>query len=346
MTRVKLSIFFLIVAINGMHFFSICAHAIEIKIVETQMIVTGAIVKGDGWTFKRAISNNPQVDTLVLRNMPGGLIEEMEPMRNAVEERRLRTVVSGRCSSACATVFMAGQMRQFAADFHPYYSYLGFHGVYSSEGSLKGFARAPVTNEDLWYIKRSGGKLDRELVQRWMGLGYQGGMAKFFYQSPSEIRSAPSFICATRMPIEQCEKLDKSALDLGLITSSELAHVNDQTDFDLYQFHFWNAEQYKSVEPVSVLLQGNFLNEARKKVVESYLKINVSKVLVTAGPGKILGYESGNDGYAFNILLAISVCQERSQAKCYVIGIDDHLILSLDAIKSGNIASHQLNGLN
>jgi hypothetical protein len=346
MTRVKLSIFFLIVAINGMHFFNICAHAIEIKIVETHMIVTGAIVKGDGWTFKRAISNNPQVDTLVLRNMLGGLIEEMEPMRNAVEERRLRTVVSGRCLSACATVFMAGEMRQFAADFHPYYSYLGFHGVYSGEGPLKGFAGEPVTNEDLWYIKRSGGKLDRELVQRWMRLGYRAGIAKFFYQSPSEIRSAPSFICATSMPIEQCEKLDKSALDLGLITSSELAHVNDQPDFDLDQVHYWKPELYKNVEPVSVLFQGNLLNEARKKVVESYLKIKVSKVLVTAGPGKVLGYESGDDGYASNILRAISMCQEKSQAKCYIIGIDDHLTLSIDAIKSGNAANHQLNGLN
>ena len=78
-----------------------CSHAasssaLEFKIAENQMNVTGAIETTDAWDFNRILDKNPKVDTIVLRQMPGGKVYAME---------RIATIVSGICISACGHIF-------------------------------------------------------------------------------------------------------------------------------------------------------------------------------------------------------------------------------------------------
>ena len=308
------------------------AKALDIKIVENQMILSGPIEVNDAWTFSRAVANNPHVDTIVFRNMPGGKLEAMTRMASTVQERKLNTVVSGRCSSACAHIFLAGETRRFSDDFPSHYAYLGFHGGYRSAGSLKGWGGQPATNEHVWYVNRTGGKLDPELVKRWLAMEQSSGLAIFYHNSPAKLRSSPSYLCARSMPIEQCEKIDKTALDLGLITSAELAPVKDTP--------YWKPDQYKKAAPISSILDGNTLDDGKKKDVEDYAKKTGAKALALSGNGKWLAGTSHKEGHVLAIVSAISSCESKvwtanSSVKCYVIAVDDHLTMSVEAIKAG-----------
>jgi hypothetical protein len=316
------------------------ANAIEVKTIDNQMIVSGSIVKGDGWTFKSAISSNPRVDTVVFRNMPGGLVEEMEVMRSSVTSHKLNTVVSGYCNSACATAFMAGEKRNFAADGPAEYAYLGFHSWYASQGSLKGFATNSIpTNEDLWYVKRSGGKLSRELVQRWMTLGQSGGMAKFFGTPSAGVRTMPSYICETARPIEQCEKLDKSALELGLITSTDLVPVNDQK-FPAGDPPFWQVSQYEKAAPISKVFDVKRLSAAQKNFMNEYIKKELPKAIALTADGKSFQSAWHRDGAVMAIFNAVTTCQTRTNSKCRVIAIDGDLVASTEEIEANDFKPH------
>lgn len=312
--------------------FASIARAIEFKVIEDQMIVTGKIVNnsGDGWKFKRGIANNPQITTVVLRNMPGGDVVEMEQMRSAILDRKLNTVVSGSCESACATIFMAGENRNFSNDFPPQYAFLGFHGIYASSGGLSGFARAPVTNEDLWYVRRSSNKLDRELVQRWMTLGWKGGMAKFYASKGN--RTSSSYVCVTSMPIDQCEKLDKSALEYGLITSSDLISVKDHI-FPVGEPPYWEPSQYAKVASIEALLKTKNLSDGWKKILTEYMGKTDSKALAVGIDGIGIQSVASKDGVIPAIWKAVADCQERFKKKCQVIAVDDHLSFSADDIR-------------
>jgi hypothetical protein len=312
-------------------FVSLGAHALDIKIVENQMILSGPIETGDGWTFNRAVSNNPKVDTLVFRNMPGGKIEEMDRMASTILERKLNTVVSGRCMSACAHIFLAGETRRFADDFPSHYAHLGFHGGYRSEGSLKGWGGQPASNAYVWYVNRTSGKLDPELVKRWLTLEQSSGLAIFYYNSPDKIRSSPSYFCVRSMPIEQCEKIGKSALDFGLITTAELAPVKDTP--------YWKLDQYKKVAPISSVLDGKTFDDSKKKEVEDYARKTGTKALVLSENGKWIVGTAHSDGHVLAIVSAVSSCEAKvrtanSRTRCHVIAIDNDLTITADAIQA------------
>jgi hypothetical protein len=56
---------------------------------------------------------------------------------------------------------LAGETRQFSDGFSLGVSFLGFHGMYRSSGSLEGYKCTVPTNSGRWYVKRSGGKPEK-----------------------------------------------------------------------------------------------------------------------------------------------------------------------------------------
>jgi hypothetical protein len=315
-------------------FVSLGAHALDIKIVENQMILSGPIEIDDAWTFSRAVANNPQIDTIVLRDMPGGKVESMRRMVSVIEDRRLNTIVSRSCRSACAVIFLAGQTRRFSDDYPPQHSYLGFHSGYRSSGSLKGFVTPPASNEHVWFVNRTGGKLDPELAKRWLNLEHISGLAYFYHPAAAKVRSAPSYLCLTNMPVEQCEKIEKSSFDYGMITSDELAHVNDAPRLEPNKAPFWEPERYSKVAPISMLQEAKFLNDGEKKTVESYRKKDEPKALFMSEDGKWFYWSSNKAGPNLALYFSITNCQEKSQTKCHVIAVGDDLVLSPAAIQA------------
>lgn len=307
--------------------------ALEIKIIENQMIVSGGIETNDGWTFARAVANNPQVDTIVLRDMPGGKVSAMRQMVNALEDRKLTTVVSRSCRSACAVVFLAGERRQFADDYPAAYSYLGFHSPFRSEGSLKGYASPPIANEHLWFVKRTGGKLDPEIAKQFLSFEHASAMAFFYHPARTRVSDSTTYMCVTKMPLDQCTKVEKSSFDYGLITSTELVAVKD--DPHAGPQPSWDPDHYKKSGPVAVLLEEKSFSDGKKKVVTSYIAKNEPKALALSSDRKWINWVSNKSGKIPAMYDAIKQCQEKAKVRCHIIAIDDDLAIPQDNIRAG-----------
>jgi len=314
---------------------------LKFKVVENQLIVTGHIESGDAWYFKREIDKHPEVDTVVLRNMPGGRIVDMDNITAMVEDKKFNTIVSGSCSSACAHIFLAGERRQFSDDFPLIYSRLRYHGSYRGGGSLKGIATPIPANFELWYVKRTEGKLPAELVLEWTNFYSSSGFAIFYHPKVNfptafGVKLTRSFMCDGRMLLKKCKFLTKTVLDYSIITTDELAHVKDTP--------FWNPGLYKQTDiPVSALLDGTVLNSKLISHVTSYLSKPLQrnyvgyefpgKAMVISQNGRWLFWKSRLDLRAA-IAHAIDTCEERSKGKCHVIAVDDKLIYTPKKIEN------------
>lgn len=79
------------------------------------------IIKGDIDEIRQLLRDNDQITTLDL-NSEGGDIYAADQIGRIVMDFELDTVVSGICSSACVTVFLAGETRRMRLG-----SSIGFH---------------------------------------------------------------------------------------------------------------------------------------------------------------------------------------------------------------------------
>ena len=298
---------------------------LKFKVIENQLIVTGRIESNDAWYFNREIDRHPKVDTVVLQMMPGGKIDAMEIIATTVEEKKLKTVVSGFCISACAHIFLAGKKRQFSDDFPLRYSRLSYHGMYRSSGSLKGYSGIVPTNSERWYVSRTGSKPPAEVVLEWLNFHHASGLAHFYHPKVLEwfFPSQPgaSFVCDGRMPLKKCKRLAKTALDYGIITSNELAHVKDTP--------IWKPDLYKKTDiPVSTLLDGSIISSGKKRYIRKHL--------ANKKPGEFMAFALARNGrwifcrrkldLSAAIAFAIHSCEAKSKVKCHVIALGDKLL--------------------
>lgn len=82
-----------------------------------------------------------------------------------------------------------------------------------------------------WIIKYSDGKADPVLVERWINIQYGRGMIHFFHPGLVKRAGASTFMCQgdeSAGSVFACEPIDKTALDLGIITSLDTVHSADR----------------------------------------------------------------------------------------------------------------------
>lgn len=308
------------------------AHAsLQFTVHKNQMSVMGKIEGNDGWNFKRALANNPAVDTIVLVHQPGGRATEMEIIAGVIQEKKLNTIALGHCMSACAHIFLAGEKRQFAAGFPLKNTHLGYHSSYHSAGSLKNYAAGKLTNWERWYVNRTEGKLPAEIVLRWVNLQHASGFAIFRHPSEPQF-GAVSFMCDS-VPLKDCEKLDKSALDFGILTSSDLAPVLLEP--------FWNPSKYTITEhDVEALLELEFMTRTKRRVVNRSIawaakdKNKGQHVAVALDEiGRRIAW-AGNSSVELAIIRAKNTCQLTIDRPCHVIAIDGKLVRTPQQIEN------------
>jgi hypothetical protein len=87
--------------------------AMELKIVGNQIILSGPVVGDEPGKVKEALANSPGIDTVILRNSPGGNAPAGYQVGQLLRERGLRTAVSGYCYSSCSRMFLGGATRYF-----------------------------------------------------------------------------------------------------------------------------------------------------------------------------------------------------------------------------------------
>jgi hypothetical protein len=204
--------------------------AMELKVVGNQLILSGRVVGDEPSKVAEALAKSPAIDTVILRNSPGGDAPAGYQVGQLLRERGLGTAVSGYCYSSCSRMLLGGRMRYFTDDYPPEATNIGFHGHYFANGRLNaGLVRRYGLRD--WVIKYSDGKADPQLVERWINIPHARGMIHFFH--PGLVRQAgvSTFMCQGEEAtgsVFACEPIGKTALDLGVVTSLEILHSNDE----------------------------------------------------------------------------------------------------------------------
>jgi hypothetical protein len=207
------------------------ASAMGIRRIGNQLILSGPVVGGEYDQVADLLAANPDVDTVILRNSPGGDIPTGYRLGELFRARGIHTAVSGYCYSSCSRMFLGGRYRSFTDDVPPDATHVGFHGHYGRDGRL----RAELVDRfglKAWVIKYSDGKADAALVERWVHIPFARGLAHFFPPQVAQQHGASTYMCQGDEPsprkVFDCEPIAKSALDVGVVTSLVPVHSNDQ----------------------------------------------------------------------------------------------------------------------
>jgi hypothetical protein len=157
----------LLILIMILGFLPTRAPGMELKIVGNQIILSGPVVGDEPEKVREALANSPEIDTVVLRNSPGGDAPAGYQIGQMLRERGIRTAVSGYCYSSCSRMFLGGKTRYFTDDYLPESNNIGFHGHYDRGGHLNADLVRRYGLSD-WIIKYSDDKADPALVERWI----------------------------------------------------------------------------------------------------------------------------------------------------------------------------------
>ena len=133
--------------------------AMDLTVNGQQVILSGPVVGNEPARLADALSQIPSIDTVILRNSPGGNAPAGYRVGELIRVKGLRTAVSGFCYSSCSRMFLGGKRRYFTNDYPPEYTHIGFHGHYDSNGRLlpELVHRLGLKN---WIIQYSDGKAD------------------------------------------------------------------------------------------------------------------------------------------------------------------------------------------
>jgi hypothetical protein len=205
------------------------APAMELKVVANQLILSGRVVGDEPEKVREALASSPEIDTVVLRNSPGGNAPAGYRVGELLREHGLRTAVSGYCYSSCSRMFLGGSARYFTGDYAPESNNVGFHGHYDRMGHLNaGLVRQYGLRD--WIIKYSDGKADPVLVERWINIPHSRGLIDFFHPGLVERAGASTFMCQgdESGSVFACEPIEKTALDLGIVTSLDIVRSADR----------------------------------------------------------------------------------------------------------------------
>jgi len=212
------------------------AQAMELRFAGNEMHLRGQVMGFEFGQFRELLARHPEIDTIVLRDSPGGDGWTAFRIGEAIRDAGLRTVVAGRCYSACTLIFLGGKTRHFAKAPRPEAMFLGFHGAFVDDvfdpNTPSQYGRTQVRS---WIIARTEGRIDRELLDRFVrgerrnAILYAFDPLQFtldygfslYYCDGSEPRGST--------PYGECEKLaGRDAFSLGFVNADERVNVRPQ----------------------------------------------------------------------------------------------------------------------
>jgi hypothetical protein len=167
-----------------------------------------------------------KVDTIVFHDSTGGHSNTGRRIGNSIREKGLRTVVAGRCVSACANMFLGGTVRQFGSRADPKGIVLGYHGSYNRETKAVNMKKSGK-----YFSELTGGKMDDDLIERFIRIEKKSGA---LWLSHPNSRTSPAdpiaLFCTGEEPrpkrAELCERpKGVDALAIGVVTTWDVATV-------------------------------------------------------------------------------------------------------------------------
>ena len=204
----------------------------ELSIAGNQLILSGRVVGDEPGKVTDVLAKHPEIDTVILRNSPGGNAPAGYQVGQLLRQGGFRTAVSGYCYSSCSRMFLGGRTRFYTDDYPPEDTHVGFHGHYYANGRLNAGLVSQYGLRD-WIIRFSDGKADPQLVERWIDIPYSRGMIHFFHPGLLKRAGVSTFMCQGDEPaglVFACEPIAKTAFDLGVVTSLDIVHSADRAE--------------------------------------------------------------------------------------------------------------------
>ena len=181
----------------------------------------GRVLPGDWEAWRDLMLRvGDRIDTVAFYESGGGDSRAGRSIGEDIRKRKLRTVVSGRCSSACANMFLGGSTRQFALVDGKVTGVLGYHGSYNKETK-----RVNTRRSGDYFVQMTDGKMDEAFVERFIRLENQKGLMRFFHPVQRGKPDEPLVLLCTGNEnrnelYEQCERIaDVDAMTQGVVTT-------------------------------------------------------------------------------------------------------------------------------
>jgi hypothetical protein len=300
------------------------ASAMEFRVIANQLILSGSVADGDFDKTRNILASFPKVDTIVLRNSPGGDIPSGYRLGELFRERSLRTLVSGFCYSSCSRMFLGGKARYFTDDYPPIYTNLGFHGHYDlSNGHLLPQMVAQFHLKE-WLIKYSDGKADPALIDRWIAIPINIGMMHFYHPDLFNRGGISTFMCQGTEKMAQavlgCEPIRKTALELGIVTSLQVQGSNDQ------------EEIRRGIPPRPKPSNFAAIDDSRKVPLFTQAGLGEYQRFLAAGLPRAFAISSDHRSWAWNwgtfdsMAMALHRCADRAHLMCRLYAVDDDVV--------------------
>jgi hypothetical protein len=203
--------------------------AMSIEVQGNAVFAVGDIGPKDILKFREAVSR-PGVDTLVLVNSEGGDLYTSFHLARVVAARRLKTVVAGQCSSACAIVFMGGLERSFSDAYEPQDTYVGIHGAISRiDGKVNGVVAAQIY---AFFRRNMGQRFDDDVMELAVyGMRDAGSLLRVF-DGARQPKRDPYHCESSQTERRNCTDFkDHNALSLGVVTTNLLNNLKLPVEF-------------------------------------------------------------------------------------------------------------------
>jgi hypothetical protein len=297
------------------------ATGMEIRTEGDQLTLSGPVVGDEFDRVQDALAATPAIKTIILRNSPGGDAPTGYRVGALFRERGLHTAVSGYCYSSCSRMFLGGSVRQFTNDYPAEFTEVGFHGHYRKGGKLDSALVAQL-GLVAWIEKYSDGKADPALVERWVNIPTSSGLMHFYHPDLAKTHGAATFMCQGNEggSVFGCESFTRTALDLGIITSTDLVASNDQAAL-------------RATVPARIVPSGwgsltdidkvPLKSDTGRKEYMRFLKAPLPRSFAIAPNGWNWAWNSGG---SYALPLSLSRCRQRSGVTCSLYAVDDDVV--------------------
>jgi hypothetical protein len=289
-----------------------------------QLILSGPVANGDLQKVADALSNSSSVNTIVLRNSPGGNIATGYRLGELFRLRGLRTALSGFCYSSCSRMFLGGKTRYFTDDYPAIYTHVGFHGHYDPKSGHLLPQQVQRYGLKAWIIKYSDGKADPALVERWISIPINIGLIHFYHPDLYSRGGVSTFMCQGSEPMAQaalgCEPVHKTALDLGIVTSLQIQASNDREEIRRGISSPPKGTGFAALEDTSKvpLVGTEWLDNYRK-----FLSSPLPRAFAISSDGRDWAW---NAGVFDAIPKALGHCLDRSKLTCRLYAVDGEVV--------------------
>jgi hypothetical protein len=304
-------------------FLSLEARAMDVRVIKDQLILSGAVIDGDLNRIEKALKSNARIKTVILRNSPGGHPQTGFSVGELIREKGLTTAVSGYCYSSCSRMYLGGVKRIFTDDFPAGATEIGFHGHYKKDGSLDTELMKQTGLRD-WIIRFLDGKADVSLVDRWVNIPRNNGLIHVFNPSRVKRGDASTFFCSGPEPPEarpfKCEAIAKSALDLGVSTSSDVIKSNDQEELGNLVPPILQPIGFAQIGEVEKL---PVTSEAARNEYRKFLEVGAHRAFAVSHDRKWWGWSASGISTVAN---ALTGCAERAKGPCRLYAVDEDVV--------------------